>query len=259
MSLSFTQRRQRLHTVEMSCSDHRSSKQRHLPCAETAAVLVNDKLHRGAWQQLRDTLGQVFLGHIDLPAPHTGRWVVDIRARLDPTMRLLPLHDLAGQPLLRDELTGRGGAGVLVRRALPDPASIVAAPIAFTSLALAFSLSFVFLAFPFRFAGFFGELRVGQDLAQSDLRRTLLGLLLSAADLASPASGRPSPRQGSQPHGGLVAPSDLHAVVDGLALLQIALGDLHAQGVQLGLGRDSRVLTLLCLSLLLHSQLLGRQ
>mmetsp|Transcript_31428 Transcript_31428/g.90737 ORF Transcript_31428/g.90737 Transcript_31428/m.90737 type:complete len:257 (+) Transcript_31428:416-1186(+) len=86
---------------------------------------------------------------------------------------------------------------------------------------------------------------VTEDLAQGDLRGALLRLLLGAAHLAGPAALGPLTGKSTKLHGGLVASGDLQALVHSLALLQVPLRDLHAQGVELRLRRYGRVILLL--------------
>mmetsp|Transcript_118111 Transcript_118111/g.338825 ORF Transcript_118111/g.338825 Transcript_118111/m.338825 type:complete len:253 (+) Transcript_118111:108-866(+) len=217
---------------------------------EAPRILVQIELHRRPLRKRIHTLRQVLFVDVYLAAPQTSGRMVDRSVGAEPTEMLLPLKDVSHQRLVRNPL--RPLRFDICALFLPDPAGV-------SPIALAAALLGVSLAPAFWPVGLGDEVGVGQDLLKGDFSRALLSLLLRGADLPGPCSAGPLPGKGRELDRSLVAACDLLRLVDSLPLVQIALRYLHAQGIQLGLRRDRRVLAQFCLSGTLLRQLLGSQ
>mmetsp|Transcript_53036 Transcript_53036/g.119501 ORF Transcript_53036/g.119501 Transcript_53036/m.119501 type:complete len:219 (+) Transcript_53036:227-883(+) len=179
--------------------------------------------------------------------------MVDRLVRLEPAVRVPPLQDLACDPFLHDAVARQvGPAGpALPRPSLgPAPASALAATaaagtavLALAPLALAAGATAPIVAL--RPCGLLAELGVRRDLLQRKHRGALLGLLLGGEDLPGPGAVLPLSRKCCEPHSRLVASDNLAGLIHRLTLLEESLGDPHAEGVELGLRRDGRIVTLL--------------
>mmetsp|Transcript_25329 Transcript_25329/g.69659 ORF Transcript_25329/g.69659 Transcript_25329/m.69659 type:complete len:203 (+) Transcript_25329:283-891(+) len=199
-----------------------------------------------------------------------GSTMRDRFVRLDPSVLALPLQNLTRYGAIADSVARhvvvlpavesllghlphprRCGAPAPVHAPITAAAPTVAAPTATPALSLALALAVAHAlataptaalaitrgasapASDFRcdLVGLLGQLRVLHDLLQSDLCGALLSLLLVQAHVSCPNAVLPLARQAGELHGSLVAARHGHALVQGLPLLQEALGNLHAHGV----------------------------
>mmetsp|Transcript_15061 Transcript_15061/g.45141 ORF Transcript_15061/g.45141 Transcript_15061/m.45141 type:complete len:312 (-) Transcript_15061:75-1010(-) len=176
--------------------------------------------------------------------------MLDRLRRLHPPVRALPLKHLALHQLVRlplgELLTGKVGA----RRHKGPSADVLAVLALALLLALAAGPAALGAGGSRRcLRGQGGQLFVGHDGSQRRRCSALLSTVLVRVDLASknfvgPLAGQALQLHGRREAGGRLADSQLHRLVDGLPLLQSALCDLHARGVQNDLISKRRVVLL---------------
>mmetsp|Transcript_15946 Transcript_15946/g.28335 ORF Transcript_15946/g.28335 Transcript_15946/m.28335 type:complete len:339 (+) Transcript_15946:210-1226(+) len=188
---------------------------------------------------------RILLVDVNLAITLLGGWVVERHVWLDPAVVVLPFDDLAANRLLGECLARQVSAASPCARGphaavAPVPRVPHVAP-ALAALAHALALA---LAGTLWLGRFLGKVLVVADLLQSDLGRALLCLLLRGAHVTSPNTGAPFSGQGREPHHGLIAARVLLALIDCLTFLEVSLGNLHHEGVELGLGCNGWILTL---------------
>mmetsp|Transcript_65614 Transcript_65614/g.153520 ORF Transcript_65614/g.153520 Transcript_65614/m.153520 type:complete len:360 (-) Transcript_65614:16-1095(-) len=221
-------------------------------CSKALGVLVHMEADFGSC--FDRSRRHILLACVDLTLALLCRGVVNGRAGLQPAEAILPLQDLALHRLLCNPLSREIGPR---RPSAPHHLPVPGAPHEAEALSFAFALSF---PRALGLSSLCHHLGVLADLLQCNFGCTLLSLLFRRADVACPHAASPIARQGLQLHCRLVTPTGISlCLVDGLALLKIALRNLHDQGIQLRFRRHRGVVAFLGLLCLLSGELSRRE